>query len=160
MARLKVKSFLADNPYDKIKRGEEHRFEGSDCSVQAVAIVCGVTYAEAHAACKALGRKDGKGMSTHLIERAVEALGCKVECRRRRDFIAQYPGAHKNLQNVTTHHPSRFNKVWADGKTYLFYTTGHVAAVVDGANGDWCRRNALRVTRIVEVTKLTVYKGE
>ena len=154
MGRLKANLLIADNPYSSISRGELYRNENNDCSVQAIAIVCGVTYAEAHEACKAEGREDGDGMRCYDIDSAIESLGFKVARRDKRLFIDQYPGAHKNLRNVTTHQPHRFNKVWADGKTYLFFVKGHVAAVVDGVNGDWCRRKSMRVWRIVEVTKI------
>jgi len=160
MPRLKPKAEIANNPYNSIKRGEDFRHECNDCAVQAVAVVCRVPYEEAHAACKRVGRKDGDGMGVMQINRVVESFGFKVEPVMTWDMISQYPGVHKNLKNVTTHHPHRFNDVWANGRTYLFYTKRHVAAVVNGDNGDWCRRQSLRANLIYEVTSLDAPKSE
>ena len=68
-------------------------------------------------------------------------------------MIARYPGAHKALRNVTTHHPERFSDVWRDGKTYLMYTRGHVLAIVNGVNHDWTRGRAKRCKALYEVVK-------
>lgn len=127
------------------------RNEKNDCSVKAVALVCGVSYDVAHAKMAELGRKSGRGASTTSIELAVIALGKKVEPVNPKHVIKQYPGVHKNLQNVTTHHPARFPDVWKDGKTYLAYIRGHVLAIVDGVVHDWTVGRAKRVYRIREV---------
>ena len=127
------------------------RNEKNDCSVKAVALVCGVSYDVAHATMAELGRKAGRGASTSSIEQAVLKLGKTLEPVNPKNIIAQYPGVHKNLQNVTTHHPARFNEVWKNGGTYLAYIRGHVLAIVDGVVHDWTVGKAKRIYRIREV---------
>lgn len=125
--------------------------EKNDCSVKAVALACGVSYDVAHAEMQKQGRKQGRGASTASIELACIALGKQLNPVSPRHKIAAYPGVHKNLQNVTTHHPARFPDVWKDGKTYLAYIRGHVLAIVDGVVHDWTVGRAYRVQRILEV---------
>lgn len=127
------------------------RNEKNDCSVKAVALVCGVSYDVAHAEMAKQGRKNGRGAQTTAIELACIALGKRIEPINPKHKIAAYPGVHKNLQNVTTHHPARFPDVWKDGKTYLAYIRGHVLAIVDGQVHDWTLGRAKRVYRIREV---------
>lgn len=45
--------------------GFEH--ETNDCTVRALACCTGIPYSEAHAHCKAKGRKDGRGMFAHAL---------------------------------------------------------------------------------------------
>lgn len=125
--------------------------ENKDCSVKAIAVVTGATYTQAHEAMAAQGREKGKGASVSQIENAITALGGTVETVNPRTMIDQYPGVHKGLKSVTTHHPARFAEVWAQG-TYLFFTKGHVAGIRDGKNHDWTIGRAQRCWRIVRVT--------
>ena len=154
MARLKPSDSIRTDDYRSI-RSAEHQTETNDCTVIATVKACGVDYKIAHAALKAQGRIEGKGTSIKDLNSAIESLGFKVERRASNDFISRYPGCHASaIRNVTTHHPHRFNGVWADGKTYLFYTRRHVAAVINGVNTDWCRTKAHRVGVIFEVIKI------
>ncbi len=126
--------------------------ERNDCAVRAVAAATGRPYDEVHAMFKAEGRRDGARTFCNITWAVLKQLGFKAEIRNPRDTIAQYPGSHARvLRSVTTHHPDRFNKVWANGKTYLLFTPGHVLAVVNGVNHDWTRGRALRVERMYEV---------
>lgn len=127
--------------------------ETNDCSVKAVAIACNVEYSVAHAALKAAGRKDRKGSYPNEIHAAIVSLGYKVVSVRSQDIISQYPGTHKNLQSVTTHHPERFAKVWEQMGTCLIYTVGHISALKDGKLHDWAVGRAKRATWICKVTK-------
>ena len=132
---------------EQIKHGETN-----DCSVKAVAVVCGVSYAVAHEALRVAGRKNRKGAYTGQIHNAMAALGKKVVRVSMVDIIAQYPKGHCDvLKSITTHHPARFNKVWANGKTYIGYTKSHVAAIVDGTNHDWTVGRAKRLISLYEV---------
>ncbi len=126
--------------------------ERNDCAVRAVAAATGRPYDEVHALFKAEGRRDGGRTFCNITWAVLKQLGLKAEIRNPRDMISQYPGNHARvLKSVTTHHPDRFNKVWADGKTYLLFTPGHILAVVNGVNHDWTRGRAMRVTRMYEV---------
>jgi hypothetical protein len=126
--------------------------ERNDCAVRAVAAATGRAYDEVHAMFKAEGRRDAKRTLTSITWKVLTQLGFRVESRYAIDFIAKYPGNHRYaLKSVTTHHPDRFKNVWADGKTYLMFTPGHVLAIVNGVNHDWTRGRALRATAICEV---------
>jgi hypothetical protein len=125
--------------------------EKNDCAVKALAITCCVTYKVAREALAEQGRKPGKGTDNLHLRSAIEALGKKAIARPVRGFINNYPSPHNNLKGVTTHHPDRFNSVWADGKSYLFFKKGHVLAVVNGTNHDFTRGRAFHVHTIWEV---------
>lgn len=123
--------------------------EHADCSVQAIAAACGVSYGAAHIALAAAGRKPGKGTRIHQSRQAIEALGFRITAldamKRHLRFIANYPKAHTRLKDLTSHHPDRFPQVWKDGRAYILYNNTHMWAVVDGVNHDWSRGRALRV---------------
>lgn len=140
--------------YDALCAAKEALNETRDCSVVAVAAVCGVSYEVAHATLKQLGRKDQKGTTISLICNALRALGFQYESVSRKNVISNYPAGHRDvLKNITTHHPERFNKVWKDGFNYLFFTSGHVLAVLDGTNVGHTKGRAVRVEMIYKVTK-------
>lgn len=128
--------------------------ENNDCAVKAVAAACCVSYEDAHQVLKKLGRVDRQGTYYRTIRQAVRFFGFDMIEEIKAERIAQYPGVHKNLQNITTHHPDRFPKVWSEG-TYLFYTTGfkHVLCVKDGVNHDWTRGSAKRVEAVFRIVK-------
>jgi hypothetical protein len=109
--------------------------ETNDCTVKALVVLTGKSYAEVHAALKAEGRKNRQGASYYQMQMACRRLGfnmVKRDWRWDHDIIATYPGAHKNLKSVTTHHPVRFAKQWAGQPNMLLGTHGHVAAFKDG----------------------------
>jgi hypothetical protein len=133
--------------------------ETNDCAVKAVALACEVDYATAHAMLKKNGRKDRKGTYRHTTRRSVEELGCTIRVwshREHKDVIASYPKAHQILKNITTHHPRRFAKRWAQAdlnKTYLFFCSRHVAVVKAGQLHDWTVNSAKPVLEIWEITR-------
>lgn len=152
MAKINNQSLPRTNAFTKLQAETSAAQETNDCAVKAIALVCGVSYEVAHAACESKGRKARKGMQTYDILRTLSSLNkhfSKVNVQSR--FVQNYPGAHKNLQSVTTHHPDRFNKVWADGKTYLMFVNGHVLAVINGTNHDWTRGKARRAVAVYEI---------
>lgn len=152
MPSLKINSQIATESYSEL-RSSEHQHETNDCSVIALTKACGVDYAAAHRACSLYGRKERRGLNLAGIERAAQTLGFKLTTVSAQSFISRYPKGHQILRSVTTHHPHRFNKVWADGKNYLIWTRGHIAAVINGVNTDWVRKHSKRVLGIFEVTK-------
>ena len=128
--------------------------ESNDCTVKALAAVCYVDYLVAHTALEHAGRKKGRGSSVWDMSSALKEFGFEMETVDQQEFISQYPGNHKNLRSVTTHHMDRFNKVWADGETYLIYTRGHVLAVIDGVNHDWTKGRAMRAVAIKRIKRI------
>ena len=128
--------------------------ENNDCTVVAIAATTGVTYDEAHAACAKFGRKQCKGMMRSSMHQALQSLGFELVPVLAPHIIAKYPGNHKNLGSVTTHHPARFNSVWRDGNNYLLHQKGHVSACVNGELHDWAVGRMKRVVAIYKVQKI------
>ena len=125
--------------------------ESNDCTVKAVALVCGVTYQEAHAEMKRRGRKDRRGAFAWQYKAAVEHFGKRIITRTANEFISQYPGIHKTLSHVTSHHPRRFPGVFSKDKVYLLRSRSHVLAVIGGEVKDWSINKSLRIIDIWEV---------
>lgn len=148
MSRIKTSR---SDEYLEMKESAREMNETNDCSVRAIAVVCDLEYKEAVALCEKHGRKARRGMLDYQIFNALKEVGKTYKRIPSEHFIGQYPGAHVNLSNVTTHHPERFPKVWKDGKKYLLLTRGHILAVVDGVNHDWTKGKAVRVTSIYEI---------
>jgi hypothetical protein len=135
----------------------EVRSEKNDCTVMAITILTGLPYFTVHCAFTAAGRKRGKGASFWVQKLACEALGfrlVKMPTGERIAIIKEYPGAHKGLSCITTHHPRRFPKVWANKPPMMFHVAGHVAAFKDGTVHDWTVNSAKRVIDIYTVEKI------
>lgn len=151
MAR--IKSTVGRGEFDQMHNTSWKLGEHNDCSVKAVAIVCSVEYSVAHAMLKKHGRVDGKGAWPNQIRAAINELGFKLVSVSISDIIKQYPGAHKNLKSVTTHHPERFAKVWSGMGNCIIYSYAHVSAFKDGQLHDWAVGKAMRATGIHLVVK-------
>lgn len=137
--------------YRALNREGYARGERDDCSVIAIAAATGAPYEKAHAAMREAGRKDRGGACRYSIRAALGLLGARAEDVEPVRFLARYPGAHKNLRNVTSHHPDRFPSAWKDGCIYLLFTAGHVLCVRDGENHDWTRGRSMRVRAIWKI---------
>lgn len=155
MARITRKQVGKSEQYLSHREVAQSLGEEMDCAVRAVAVACNVPYEEARSTLIGLGRKPRGRTPTQLIRAAIESLGSRVEeysFSKYHSIIRQYPGKHKGKSCITTHHPDRFPEVWKDGKTYLFFTNGHVLCVKDGVNHDWTRGRSLRAYMIWEVS--------
>jgi hypothetical protein len=127
--------------------------ETNDCSVVAASILTGLSYRECHAAFTEAGRKKKTGTAYVTTLKAYLKLGFKLVRYDVHQHIQQYPGVHSGLKNVTTHHPRRFPKVWADVPDLLFHTTDHAAAFKGGVVRDHSINRSMRVNtayRVVE----------
>lgn len=149
---MKIKPIQKTDEYVALHNEAKAENEANDCAVKAITLTCGVTYKVAREALKAQGRRDGKATYKSQLAAAVKALGHNATSVSVDNFIKKYPGRHVNLKGVTTHHPDRFHEVWEDGNSYLFFTTGHVLAVVNGVNHDHTRGHAMRVKSILKIT--------
>jgi len=134
MAKIKRVQFTEE--FSKLNQDTQSNQETNDCSVKAVALVCGIPYEEARKALAKRGRAPGRGAYTTSILDTLEDLGKRVSPVNKQEIIAKYPSPHNTLQNITTHHPRRFPRAWPMG-TYLLFVRRHVAAVVDGKLHDW-----------------------
>ena len=127
--------------------------ETNDCAVKAIAIATNTDYATVLAMMNKAGRRRGKGTPWWVIWETLDHLGFQAnKVYVRSEFIDHYPKGHQILKSVTTHHPDRFNKVWANGKTYLMCTRNHILAVVNGVNHDWTRGSARPAWAVYEVS--------
>ncbi|NDG64907.1 MAG: hypothetical protein EBY29_15805 [Planctomycetes bacterium] len=157
MARINRKELMESQAYGKYRALAEKAkdmSENRDCAVKAVALVCGVSYEVAHDTLAKAGRQSGKGTFTHIIKQACNDLGYRAIELSMAEKIAQYPGNHKNLRSITNHHPHRFNKVWKDGKNYLFLNATHVAAVMDGELIDWSVGRPMPLIALYHIVKV------
>lgn len=150
MARAKTEIF-STSLQSKLTAASYALGESNDCTVRALAVTTGVAYEVAHAALAAAGRKNGKGTHFQVQLAALRALGFTMVAVDSRALINQYPGVHKGLRNVTTHHPERFPTAFAGMGPALLYTPGHVAGMTEGVVHDWTRGKAVRVRGIYRV---------
>jgi len=155
MPKIQTTGFSVD--FMNLQRESQYRFnETNDCTVKALAIACELPYSTAHALLKAKGRKDRHGFHMYKVYDVARELG--FEERRiwdHQEFISKYPGIHKNLRHVTTHHPRRFPKAFDPSKTYMLLTTGgrHVLVVKGGKVHDWTVNTSMRISSIVEIVR-------
>ena len=113
--------------YQKIKNAKhrEIKKETNDCFVIATSIVCRMTYKAAHELCAKYGRKEGRGLHTQPILRAVESMGFSVE-----------PVKRLKQKNGSKFTPKTIGDKLKRGY-YLCFCRGHVFAVVNGDVEDW-----------------------
>lgn len=137
--------------YQSVRMDSSSYGEHNDCTVVAVALLAGVTYAEAHKAMRDEGRKNGKGAYCYQYIKALESFGKKVTAIPQNSIISTFPSPHCNLRSLTTHHPRRFPKVWPKQKKYLVQTKRHALAIINGETMDWSINKSLRVCNIWEV---------
>lgn len=139
--------------YRTIRNSSNAFQENNDCAVVAATVATTEPYEKVHGIMAAKGRRARKGTPMWITKATLDVLGFDMIEVDPRSFTDRYPGSHKRLRNVTTHHPERFSKVWTDGNTYLLRTAGHILAVVNGVNVDWTKGKALRVRTIYRVVK-------
>lgn len=129
--------------------------EKNDCSVKAVSVVCNVDYETARTTLAKVGRQPGRGANGLQIKTAIFQLGFKAIDVDLSKFTAATKTVYNyNVNQPTTKHMAKFPKVWRDGKTYLVFVRGHVAAVVNGDLIDWSGKTALRISHVYEITEL------
>lgn len=148
MARIKKNALSAE--YAQAKDAAAATGDKNDCSVRAVATGCGISYEVAQATLAEMGRKKGEGAISAHVKMAIRHHGFNIVYLSPAKIIALYPHPHNTLQNVTTRHPQRFKKVWAEKlpERVIIETADHVVAVVDGRVHDWAMNHALRATGV------------
>lgn len=154
MARIKKECRSQSDVYKSINSVSKELGEKQDCTVIALTIASGLTYEVVHAMLKNAGRKERGGFRLrYKLDNILPQIGIKATKVDQRTIIDQYPGCHKNLKSITSHHPDRFNAVWPEG-TYLMFTDGHVLAIKDGVNHDWSKGRALRCEALYKIESL------
>jgi len=134
----------------------ELKGDRAHCAVIAIAAITRLPAKKVQETLTRCGRKIGTGTSDWEMSHALKLLGFKVtRTVALHKIIASYPGPHNNLKNVTTHHPRRFRKVWADQPDMLMFSGSHVSAFVDGKVVDWAVKKSKIVAYVWTVEKVS-----
>lgn len=153
----KIRHIPTSSEYADVSIAAAEAKEKRDCMPKALTLLTGLPYDVVNDALIKAGRKPRKGTHWHVVHEAMSMLGYKLEplgSAYIRSIIDQYPGGHKTLHNITTRHPQRFPKAWADREPLLFDVGRHVAAFKDGVLHDWSCNRALRVDQLYRVVKV------
>ena len=159
MAKVKIEDKIHPTSFLTMSKESAKLGEDNDCTVKAIAVLCNVTYNQAHKAAEKKGRVKGKGMDHRLMAEIISDYGYSIKKLDKKAiydrFISRYPGVHKGHKNITTHQPKRFNEVWADEPPMALFTTQfkHVSAFKDGQIHDWAVGRCLRVEEVWIVEK-------
>ena len=110
--------------------------ETNDCAVVALAQTTGITYQDAHRACKREGRVNRGGMYMTELRRAFDRLGFTLD---------PYPFEGKTLNTVVLSLPNC--------ASFLINTTNHFTAYVNGKWLDHTPINRRRAVNVYQVIK-------
>tara|TARA_R110002167_G_scaffold227792_1_gene432944 strand:+ start:140 stop:556 length:417 start_codon:yes stop_codon:yes gene_type:complete len=121
------------------KNGTQLRDEGHDCTVVALAIATGASYAEAYEEMRRVGRKTGRGFFMQgSLQIVLARFGFKAVEVRLEDV--------KGKTTKTIQLP-RENK-------HLVFVRRHVLAVQFGLVRDWSGERALRIKRVFRIEEI------
>jgi hypothetical protein len=154
MPKIKREHKIRTQKYNELYWSGVKMGDKNDCAVRAIAVVTGLSYAEAHAACAAVGRKPGRGMMDDQIVKCLNSLGFDVIEIDPMAILAHYPPPHNHMRSITSHQPERFKEVWKSlygQSNLLLFKWGHVGAYSDGVVHDWMRGTRCRMRRILQV---------
>lgn len=143
--------------FSKVSEALKETGDTNDCAVKAIAIATGADPIDVQARLATLGREKGKGTLLSDVKTVMSDLGYSMTAFSPKKVIAEYPGVHSNLQNVTTGHATRFPEAWAKlfaDKTLLIFSTEHFSCFIDGKHEDWSRNRSKRVQAIYIVKKV------
>jgi hypothetical protein len=140
--------------------------ESNDCSVKAICVATGASYAVVHALMAKHGRKLRQGVRPNAydssMKRTLAELGYQIRVWKDEEHIALLSTyspdpvkARKWYKGLTTKQPMSFNKQWRKlaCQNLLLFNTGHVSAYKDGEVIDWAHNTAKRIWAVWEVTK-------
>lgn len=112
--------------------------ERNDCTVIATSIVTGVSYAEAHAALKHQGRRNGHG--THPVQYQL-AIGLLSG-----DICKEFPTEARTVRKLAIE-LAKYPRT----SRFLVVVRGHVLAFAEGRVQDWTRERLHHVRTVWEV---------
>jgi len=121
--------------------------ETNDCSLRAITAITGADYEHVVALSYEFGRKKGHGTLNKVTMAILDKLGFKAIAFDSELLTCLYPGSHKKLNSITSHHPERFERVWPLEPKFLFSSHTHMWAVVNGRNIDWTEGRACRAVK-------------
>ena len=134
--------------FSKLSNETARMGETNDCSVKAVAVVTGLSYAEAHALCRQFGRRNRKGMFPIQYHAAIKSLGFTIE-----KLIAG------NANGSTSHRLMKCKTIVTLGRNlpkrgvFLVRVRGHVLAARAGKIHDWTEGRRHRIEAIYRVSR-------
>lgn len=135
--------------------GQEMGEGRKDCAVVAVSIASGRPYEECLKVMTKHGRKPNSGTYMNVTQATLEEFGfemIKLSRLEMFEIISKYPGVHKNLKGITSHHPRRFPGAFEHlGRAFMMRSSRHISTVKDGVNEDWSQNNSLRIIEIYVV---------
>ena len=109
--------------------------EHNDCVVKAIALVCNVSYNQAHMWCAIYGRKFGQGMFTHDWMLLLADRSYRLE--------------HHQVQQKTTYSVLRERRM--EQGTWLIFTKHHVAVMKGGKLHDFTSGRQVRILGVMKV---------
>lgn len=155
MARIKATT--ANEKFISLQSEMKEEGDNNFCAVVAVAALTGKSGKEVSAYMIEKGRRTtGKGVHNSEILDTLREFGMTIEPVAIGPIIGQYPGVHKGLKSITTHHMDRFPAVWKEGDLaddkFIAFTPGHCLAIIDGENIDWTKGHAKRINSLYRVS--------
>ena len=116
---------------------ESHRLkETNDCTVKALAIVTGESYAAVHKKLKRAGRKNHHVVHRHIQEKVLKRFGFNLVRWR--------------VNSRTTRALERNGEIPSVG-AFLIYSGSHVSAYTEGRVRDWAKNKLKRVEGVWRV---------
>jgi hypothetical protein len=121
--------------YNDLKTASRAMGEYNDCSVKAVAVVLGLSYADAHLWLDMSGRQHREGMVLSDILRAIVSYGATIK--------VNYPYWNDPTRKIKT--PITLARYGPKNGRWLVSTRGHVFAYADGVIVDWTKDRLHRI---------------
>jgi len=136
--------------YDELKRQSRIRGERDDCSVITAAVLCGVSYDEAHDALKECGRSFGKCVDDDTLVRALyllDYIALRIPTRQ----VSWATSDDLRLYDEKT--TSGLSGKLPTNEMYFIRTTSHFAPAKNGIIDDWSATRKLRINHIYKLFK-------
>ena len=105
---------------DAGRSGSRRPKQSNDCTVRALAIVCGIEYDQAYDLIAAAGRKSGKGFYFREF----------IDSKKANGFMFTWM-SFPAIKGETRMNPVKFCQRYTNGR-YIIKTARNVAAVIDG----------------------------
>ena len=127
--------------------------ENNDCAIKVITLLTGQPYNSVLRAANERGRVPGNGTPWNIIMDLFDLYGYSVKLVEDDEMLPRKPDGTLICTTITTHHPKRFNKLWANGANYMLLTCRkrHVAAVMDGTLHDWTVGSSKRVNGVYQI---------
>lgn len=142
--------------FDDLRQAQALHNEHNDCTVKALAVAGGMSYAKAHGICKAHGRRYKRGMSTYQVlqmldkEYKVDRL-LSPEMQRLKDSIGV---KHLTANNIT----KALKRCGYGDRNVYAMTCDHAIGIRQGQVIDWTEGRRNRIKSLVIMPAATVDK--